>query len=126
MTLEIFVFAHANLEESALPDDFWSHWIAWHVERRYGQRSTLPPEWHSRLSAADRSGDHSIRGRGHRVDPREWTAPEALAAAYAAWYPLQPVGHYMPVHERSERAATSEPGGGSGGEAFTGSSERTQ
>ena len=65
-------FAHAVLEESALPDDFWSHWIAWHVERRYGQRAKLPPEWHSRLGAADRPGEHSIH---------------PLAAVYAAWYP---------------------------------------
>jgi hypothetical protein len=66
-------FAHGVLDETALPDDFWSHWIAWHVERRYGQRSKLPPEWHSRLSAADGHGATSI-------DP--------LAAAYAAWYPI--------------------------------------
>ena len=66
-------FAHGVLDESALPDDFWSHWIAWHVERRYGRRAALPPEWHSRLSAADRPGATSI-------DP--------LAAAYAAWYPM--------------------------------------
>ena len=50
-------FAQGVLDETALPDDFWSHWIAWHVERRYGQRSKLPPEWHSRLSAADRPGE---------------------------------------------------------------------
>ena len=36
-------FAHGVLDETALPDDFWSHWIAWHVERRYGQRSKLSP-----------------------------------------------------------------------------------
>jgi hypothetical protein len=85
-------FAHGVLDESALPDDFWSHWIAWHVERRYGQRSTLPPEWHSRLSAADRPGEIVIRRRGDPIDPSQaWMAPEALAAAYAAWYPLQPV-----------------------------------
>ena len=36
-------FAHGVLDESALPDDFWSHWIAWHAERRYGQRSALSP-----------------------------------------------------------------------------------
>lgn len=65
-------FAHGVLDETALPDDFWSHWIAWHVERRYGQRSKLPPDWHSRLSAADRPGASSIH---------------PLAAAYAAWYP---------------------------------------
>jgi hypothetical protein len=65
-------FAHGVLDETALPDDFWSHWIAWHVERRYGQRAKLPPEWHSRLSAADRPGATSIH---------------PLAAAYAAWYP---------------------------------------
>jgi hypothetical protein len=82
-------FAQGMLDETALPDDFWSHWIAWHVERRYGQRSELPPEWHSRLSAADRPGKTSIRGRGDPVDPSQaWTAPEALAAAYAAWYPI--------------------------------------
>jgi hypothetical protein len=81
-------FAHAMLDESALPDDFWSHWIAWHVERRYGQRSALPPEWHSRLSAADRPAEALTRRRGDPADPSlAWTAPEALAAAYAAWYP---------------------------------------
>jgi hypothetical protein len=81
-------FAHGVLDETALPDDFWSHWIAWHVERRYGQRSKLPPEWHSRLSAADRPGETSIRRRGDPIDlSQTWTAPEALAAAYAAWYP---------------------------------------
>ena len=84
-------FAHGMLDETALPDDFWSHWIAWHVERRYGQRSKLPPEWHSRLSAADRRGETSIRRRGDPVDPSHaWTTPEALAAAYAAWYPQPP------------------------------------
>ena len=81
-------FAHGMLEETALPEDFWSHWIAWHAERRYGQRSKLPPEWHSRLSAADRPGETAIRRRGEAADSsRTWTAPEALAAAYAAWYP---------------------------------------
>jgi hypothetical protein len=84
-------FAREVLDQTALPDDFWSHWIAWHVERRYGQRSTLPPEWHSRLSAADRPGETPIRRRGDPVDPAQaWTAPEALAAAYAAWYPRRP------------------------------------
>jgi hypothetical protein len=93
-------FALGVLDESALPDDFWSHWIAWHVERRYGQRSTLGPEWHSRLSAADRPGEIAIRRRGDPIEPalserarvegpsQSWTTPEALAAAYAAWYPV--------------------------------------
>jgi hypothetical protein len=73
-------FGYAVLDETALPDDFWSHWIAWHVERQYGQRSKLPPEWHSRLSAADRSGATSIGAKATEViDP--------LAAVYAAWYP---------------------------------------
>ena len=82
-------FAHGILDETELPDDFWSHWIAWHVERRYGQRATLPPEWHSRLSAADRPGEIPARRRGDPVDPvQAWMAPEALAAAYAAWYPI--------------------------------------
>jgi hypothetical protein len=81
-------FAHTVLDDAALPDDFWSHWIAWHVERRYGQRSTLPPEWHSRLSAADRPGERPARRPGDPADPSlAWTAPEALASAYAAWYP---------------------------------------
>jgi len=81
-------FAHGVLDETALPDDFWSHWIAWHVERRYGQRAKLAPEWHSRLSAADRPGEIPIRRGGDPVDPvQAWMAPEALAAAYAAWYP---------------------------------------
>jgi hypothetical protein len=82
-------FAQGVLDETALPDDFWSHWIAWHVERRYGQRSKLPPEWHSRLSAADRPGETSSRRHDDPVDPSQaWMAPEALAAAYAAWYPI--------------------------------------
>jgi hypothetical protein len=81
-------FAHEVLEETSLPDDFWSHWIAWHIERRYGRRSTLPPEWHSRLSVADRRGETSIRRREDPGDPTgAWMTPEALAAAYAAWYP---------------------------------------
>jgi len=74
-------FAHGVLDETALPDDFWSHWIAWHVERQYGQRSKLPPEWHSRLSAADRSGATSLGAK-----PTEVIDP--LAAVYAAWYPI--------------------------------------
>ena len=82
-------FAHAVLDESALPDDFWSHWIAWQIERRYGQRSTLPPEWHSRLSAADRPGEIVIGRLGDPKDSSQpWTADEALASAYAAWYPI--------------------------------------
>ena len=82
-------FAHGVLDESALPDDFWSHWIAWQIERRYGQRSTLPPEWHSRLSAADRPGEIAIRRHGDPNDPPQpWTAPDALASAYADWYPI--------------------------------------
>jgi hypothetical protein len=97
-------FAHGVLDESALPDDFWSHWIAWHVERRYGQRSKLPPEWHSRLSAADRVGKTAIRRGGDPLDPPQaWTTPEALAAAYAAWYPLQRV-------QRPRRSDASELG----------------
>ena len=66
-------FAHGVLDETALPDDFWSQWIAWHVERRYAGRATLPPEWHSRLSAADRPGAETIH---------------PLAATYAAWFPM--------------------------------------
>jgi hypothetical protein len=103
-------FALGMLDESALPDDFWSHWIAWHVERRYGQRSELPPEWHSRLSAADRPAEASIRRRGDPVDPSQaWTAPEALAAAYAAWYPPPERSGAWGPRERRRR--------GSGGEA---------
>ena len=74
-------FAYEVLDETVLPEDFWSHWIAWHVERRSGQRSKLPPEWHSRLSAADRSGASSLGAKATEVtDP--------LAAVYAAWYPI--------------------------------------
>jgi len=98
-------FAHGVLDESALPDDFWSHWIAWQVERRYGQRSRLPPEWHSRLSAADRPGEITIRQRGDPKDPLQaWTAPDALASAYAAWYPMQ-----VKRQRRSEVGELGEP-----------------
>ena len=68
-------FAHGVLDDTALPNDFWSQWIAWHVERRYGQRAKLPPAWHSRLSAADRSGAAGV------------AMSHPLAAVYAAWYP---------------------------------------
>ena len=82
-------FAHGVIDETALPGDFWSQWIAWHIERRYGQRSKLPPEWHSRLSVADRPGETSIGRPDDPVDPSSaWMAPDALAAAYAAWYPI--------------------------------------
>jgi hypothetical protein len=82
-------FAYALLDETVLPGDFWSHWIAWHVERAYGQRSRLPPEWHSRLSVADRPLEATGRRRGDPVEASPaWTTPEALAAAYAAWYPI--------------------------------------
>ena len=80
-------FAHGVIDQTAMPDDFWSHWIAWHIERRYGQRSKLPPEWHSRLSVADRGGEVSIWRRASPGDPsKAWMMPEALAAAYADWY----------------------------------------
>jgi hypothetical protein len=95
-------FAHGMLDESALPDDFWSHWIAWQIERRYGQRSKLPPEWHSRLSAADRPGEITIRQRGHSNDPlQSWTTADALAAAYAAWYPIDRRLARVRLHPRS-------------------------
>jgi hypothetical protein len=82
-------FAHGLLDETQLPDDFWSHWIAWHVERRYGQRATLGPEWHSRFGAADRPDAVRIRRRHDPIESSaSWTTPEALAAAYAAWYPI--------------------------------------
>ena len=74
-------FAHGVLDDTALPDDFWSQWIAWHVERRYGQRAKLPPAWHSRLSAADRPGAAGVAG----VAGVAMSHP--LAAVYAAWYP---------------------------------------
>jgi hypothetical protein len=82
-------FAHGVLDQTALPDDFWSQWIAGHVERRYGRRAALPPAWHSRLSAADHGGEIVIRRRRGSSDPAPaWMAPEALAAAYAAWFPI--------------------------------------
>jgi hypothetical protein len=109
-------FAHTVLDESALPVDFWSHWIAWHVERRYGQRSTLPPEWHSRLSAADRPAEASTRRRGDPADPSHaWTAPEALAAAYAAWYPAGAPRAHPAGAERGSWGPASDGDGGSGG-----------
>jgi hypothetical protein len=110
-------FAHELLDGTALPDDFWSHWIAWHVERRYGQRSKLPPEWHSRLSAADRPGETSSRRRGNSVDvSTAWAAPEALAAAYAAWYPLVGAPQARPPERSGAVGATASDGdGGAGG-----------
>jgi hypothetical protein len=49
----------------------------------------VPLDWRSRLSAADRLGEAPSRRRSNPVDPLQgWTAPEALAAAYAAWYPI--------------------------------------
>jgi hypothetical protein len=80
-------FALGTLEDTSLPGDFWSHWIAWHIERRYGRRQTLPPQWHSRLSAADRRSDTSSGRRDDAGDATAWLTPEALASAYAAWYP---------------------------------------
>jgi hypothetical protein len=74
-------FARAALEETSLPNDFWSHWIAWHVERRFGVASELPPEWLSPLRFAEGATGPAVKKLG-------WTAPEALTAAYAAWYPL--------------------------------------
>ena len=62
-----------------MPNDFWSHWIAWHVERRVGLISQLPPEWLSPLRYAEGASAAGKLG---------WTSPEALTAAYAAWYPL--------------------------------------
>ncbi len=75
-------FAHAVLDDTALPDDFWSQWIAWHVERRYGQRAKLPPAWHSRLSAADRPGAAGVAGVAGVA------MSDPLAAVYAAWFPI--------------------------------------
>jgi hypothetical protein len=98
-------FAIGVLEDTSLPGDFWSHWIAWHIERRYHRRSTLPPEWHSRLSVADRRGDTTIRQRHDAGDATTaWLTPEALASAYAAWYPQR---------ERQQARAGAERGLGS-------------
>jgi hypothetical protein len=81
-------FALEVMEGTSLADDFWSHWIAWHIERRYQRRSTLPPGWHSRLSVADRRSETPRRRRNDADDPTAaWSTPEALASAYAAWYP---------------------------------------
>ena len=87
-------FAHRVLDEVALPDDFWSQWIAWHVERRYGQRTKLPPEWHSRLGAADRPGAETIH---------------PLAAVYAAWFPPRILGA-KPSERIDRRVARVRPG----------------
>lgn len=80
-------FAHGVLDETALPDDFWSQWIAWHVERRYAQRARLAPEWHSRLAVADRAG-------GETIHP--------LAAVYAAWFPPRIPGAKLPERKTGE------------------------
>jgi hypothetical protein len=74
-------FARQTLDERAIPSDFWSHWIAWHVERRFGIAAELPPEWLSPLRLAP--------GRTGPADTTRWTSTEALTAAYAAWYPLE-------------------------------------
>jgi hypothetical protein len=77
-------FARTAMEDLALPADFWSHWIAWHVERRFGVPAELPPEWLSPLRAMD-----AVDGADPRGAMRRWQSPEALAASYAAWYPAR-------------------------------------
>ena len=79
-------FARTAIEDAALPGDFWSHWIAWHVERRFGVSSDLPPEWLSPLRSMDGSPDPAGRPAPGGSSLR-WQSPDALAAAYAAWYP---------------------------------------
>jgi hypothetical protein len=74
--------ARGVLEEMALPNDFWSHWIAWHVERRFGVASELPPEWLSPLRFVGGTAEPADAG-----EISSWKSPQALAAAYAAWYP---------------------------------------
>jgi hypothetical protein len=86
-------FARRALDDMAMPNDFWSHWIAWHVERRFGIGLELPPEWLSPLRL--------VQSRiGPAADQVRWTSPEALTAAYAAWYP----------REKERRRVRVEPG----------------
>jgi hypothetical protein len=75
-------YARGALEQMSMPNDFWSHWIAWHVERRFGAASELPPEWLSPLRFVESSF-------GRPVELLPWASPQALTAAYAAWYPTE-------------------------------------
>ena len=77
-------YAREVLEEIAMPSDFWSHWIAWHVERRFGVASELPPEWLSPLRFVEGTPEPSGTESGELF---RWRSPQALAAAYAVWYP---------------------------------------
>jgi hypothetical protein len=80
-------FAHAAIDEMALPGDFWSQWIAWHAERRFGVPPELPPEWLSSLRTMDGAAETGAAAPGRGAPAPRWQAPESLAAAYAAWYP---------------------------------------
>jgi hypothetical protein len=57
-----------------MPEEFWAHWLSWHVNRVAGSPSMLPLKWHSWLRDP---------GTIAASAPTE----QRLAAAYAAWYP---------------------------------------
>jgi hypothetical protein len=63
------------IEETGMPEEFWAHWLSWHVNRVAGSPSMLPLKWHSWLRDP---------GTIAASAPTE----QRLAAAYAAWYPV--------------------------------------
>ena len=62
------------IEEKGMPEEFWAHWLSWHVNRVGGSASMLPLKWHSWLRDPGASASAS--------------AEQTLAAAYATWYPV--------------------------------------
>jgi hypothetical protein len=62
------------MEETGMPEEFWAHWLSWHVHRVGGSHSMMPLAWQS-----------SLRDPGAVASTG--SAEQKLAAAYAAWYP---------------------------------------
>ena len=77
-------FAHAAIDEMALPGDFWSQWVAWHAERRFGPPEL--PEWLSSLRTMDGAAGPGAAAPGRREPAPRTAAPESLAAACARTY----------------------------------------
>jgi hypothetical protein len=68
-------FGLRMIEETGMPEEFWAHWLSWHVNRVKGSPSILPLKWHSWL-------------RDPGLNAGSVSAEQTLVAAYAAWYPV--------------------------------------